>query len=113
MAASSSISSDDVVDLGSADNLDEATSKIFFSDGDATGADLSWPAAAEITSTLTSQSMLDTVCETHGVPKEYGPICANHFGWRACTPPPAGSRTKCVYAAALDAGLRFPLRLEI
>jgi hypothetical protein len=109
MAASSSISSDDVVDLGSADNLDEATSKIFFSDGDATGADLSWPAAAEITSTLTSQSMLDTLCETHGVPKEYRPICANHFGWCACTTPPAGSRTMCVYAAALDAGLRFPL----
>ena len=52
MAVLSSCSDDgEVVDLGEADKLDDAT-KIFFSDGDSVGSPVSWPAAAAITSAV-------------------------------------------------------------
>ncbi|KAF8650234.1 hypothetical protein HU200_063989 [Digitaria exilis] len=99
---------DEVVDLGEAGDLDNAT-KIFFSDGDSIGATLSWPAAEGMASTLTNQASLRALCDKHGVSMEFRPFCANQYGWAACTTPPVGSNTICVYAAALDAGLRFPL----
>ncbi|RLN34590.1 hypothetical protein C2845_PM03G27310 [Panicum miliaceum] len=110
MAAPSSSDDGEVVDLGMAGDLDDAT-RIFFSDGDSVGAHLSWPAAAGITSALTTQSLLRDMCDKHGVPKEFRPACAAHSGWAACQTPPLalGSNTICVYAAALDAGLHFPL----
>jgi hypothetical protein len=107
MATSSSSSS--AVDLCEAADLDDATSRLFFSDISAAGPGLSWPAASEIHSTLTSQDSLVALCSKHGVPSELTPVCAQHLGWRACTPPTVGSNKMCVYAAALDAGLRFPL----
>jgi len=109
MAAPSSSSDDgEVVDLGEAGDPDNAT-KIFFSDGDSVGAPLSWPAAAAITSALTSQTTLLSLCDRYGVPKEFRPACAGHLGWAACQTPPVGSNTICVSAAALETGLRFPL----
>ena len=108
MAMSSSSSS--AVDLCEAADLDDATSRLFFSDISAAGPGLSsWPAASETNSTLTSQDSLVALCRKHGVPNEFTPVCAQHLGWRACTPPPVGSNKMCVYAAALEAGLRFPL----
>ena len=107
MAAAPSCSSDEVVDLDKADDLDEATSRLFFSDGDVVGADLSWPAAAEISSTLTSQSSLQALCDKHKVPRDYKPVCAGHLGRPACQTPPRGSNALCVYSAALETGLRL------
>jgi hypothetical protein len=77
MAAIASCSSnDEVVNLGKADELDEATSKLFFSDGNVVGADLSWPVAAEITSTLTGKRSLQALCDKHKVPRQCKPVCA-------------------------------------
>jgi len=99
-----------VVDLGNAAELDDATSKLFFSDScAAAGPGVPWPVASEIQSTLTRRNLLVAQCSKHGVPSELTPFCAQHLGWRACTPPPVGSNKICVYSDALDAGLRFPL----
>ncbi|RLM64425.1 hypothetical protein C2845_PM16G01710 [Panicum miliaceum] len=99
-AAASCSSNDELVNLGKADDLDEATSKLFFSDGDVVGADLSWPAASEMTSTLTSQSALQALCDSTS---DLG------LGWPACQTPAADSNAMCVYSATLETGLRFPL----
>ncbi|CAN6275201.1 unnamed protein product [Urochloa humidicola] len=106
-------SDDDFVEICDADQLHDATnasvSSSSASDGDS--AATSCPAAEAITSTLTCVDTLRTLCAMHGVPREYGykPIFTAHLGWAACTPPPPGSNAICVYAAALEADLRFPL----
>ncbi|CAN6234357.1 unnamed protein product [Urochloa humidicola] len=110
-AASSSYDDAEVVHLGEPDKLDEATKRLFFSDGDSgAAAASSWPAAEAIASTLRSQTDLHALCNTYGVRREYKPVCASHAGRRASqAPPPGSSDALCVYAAALDAGLRFPM----
>ncbi|KAL6653151.1 hypothetical protein ACP70R_012076 [Stipagrostis hirtigluma subsp. patula] len=98
-------SSGSVVELGSsAADLDTATSAFFFRDGDA--VDLSFPAAEEIKSTLTSQDHLRRLCTKYGVPSVYTAVCANQC---PCKTPPEGSNAIGVYADALDAGMRLPL----
>uniref|UniRef100_A0ACD5XXZ6 Uncharacterized protein n=1 Tax=Avena sativa TaxID=4498 RepID=A0ACD5XXZ6_AVESA len=73
------------------------------SDDDSTT--LSRPAAERFTSSLCTQAEVDALCEKHGVPREFA---ARPAGDRsACTPPRPGA--VCVYAHALEAGLRFPL----
>ncbi|KAL6653150.1 hypothetical protein ACP70R_012075 [Stipagrostis hirtigluma subsp. patula] len=108
MAASSPISDEveigsEVQDLGVAADLDTATSRLFFSDHDAAGAKLSWPAAEAFKSTLTARD-LHALCAKYGVPKEYTPLLAG-----AAPASTDSSGALCVYAAALEAGLRFPL----
>ncbi|KAM0918539.1 hypothetical protein ACQ4PT_009041 [Festuca glaucescens] len=68
-------------------------------------AALSMPAAECFASSLCTQAEVDALCEKHGVPREFGARPAGDR--RACTPPPPGS--VCVYAHALETGLRFPL----
>ncbi|KAL6841144.1 hypothetical protein ACP4OV_029113 [Aristida adscensionis] len=100
----------DVLELGAAAAIDTLTARLFFSDDDAADAALSWPPAAEVPSALTSQRQLLALCDRYGVPSaSYTPLCAARFGpgATASTAPPAGAIS--VYAAALEAGLRFPL----
>ncbi|KAL6653157.1 hypothetical protein ACP70R_012082 [Stipagrostis hirtigluma subsp. patula] len=110
MAASTSTtaSSASVVELVAEPEHDTATS-MHFDDGVAGGADFSWPAAEKMKSSLTSEEALRALCAKHGVPEGYTPLCANDIGWAPCTPPPEGSNAICVYAGALDAGMRLPL----
>ena len=65
-----------------------------------------WPAAGRIASSFRSQAALDVLCKKNGVDtREFAPLPAG--GLRACSPPPAGA--VCVYADALEAGMRVPL----
>ncbi|KAL6842265.1 hypothetical protein ACP4OV_027913 [Aristida adscensionis] len=64
---------------------------------------------AAATSTLTNQASLRALCDKHGVPREYTPLCAGGLGLGPCETPPEGLRAISVYAAALEAGQRFPL----
>uniref|UniRef100_A0ACD5ZPN3 Uncharacterized protein n=1 Tax=Avena sativa TaxID=4498 RepID=A0ACD5ZPN3_AVESA len=77
-------------------------------DGVATGAVVpSSPAVDErLVSSLRTQAKLDLLCKKHGIPSAYTPRPAGDDR-RACTPPPPGSI--CVYAHALEAGMRVPL----
>ncbi|XP_047053293.1 uncharacterized protein LOC124659466 [Lolium rigidum] len=68
-------------------------------------AAFSRPAAEYFTSSLCTQAEVDALCEKHGVPKEFAARPAGEL--HACTPPPPGA--VCVYAHALESGLRFPL----
>ncbi|CAN6202354.1 unnamed protein product [Urochloa humidicola] len=71
------------------------------------GSAPSWPAAERIASSLRSQKALDALCKKHGVDtREFAPLLAGDR--RACSPPPPGA--VCVYADALEAGMRVPLR---
>ncbi|KAG0547029.1 hypothetical protein BDA96_01G043900 [Sorghum bicolor] len=100
-------SSCEVVDLALAASCDDASSKLFFSrDG---GGDLSWPAAAGISSALTDQKSLVALCGKYGVPRELKPVCADTLRCGVCETPPEGSNALCIYSDALEAGLRFPL----
>ncbi|CAN6214900.1 unnamed protein product [Urochloa humidicola] len=66
----------------------------------------SWPAAGRIASSYRSQTVLDALCKKHGVnTSEFTPLAAGDR--RACSPPPPGA--VCVYADALEAGMRVPL----
>uniref|UniRef100_A0ACD6AAW6 Uncharacterized protein n=1 Tax=Avena sativa TaxID=4498 RepID=A0ACD6AAW6_AVESA len=78
-------------------------------DGVATGAVVpSRPAVDErLVSSLRTQAKLDLLCKKHGIPSVYTPRPAGDDR-RACTPPPPGSI--CVYAHALEAGMRVPLQ---
>nr|XP_034589822.1 uncharacterized protein LOC117852017 [Setaria viridis] len=70
------------------------------------GSAPSWPAAERIASSFRSQKALDALCKKHGVDtREFAPLLSG--GRRACSPPPAGA--VCVYADALEAGMRVPL----
>jgi hypothetical protein len=65
------------------------------------------PAVDErLVSSLRTQAEVDSLCEKHGVPSVYTARPAGDDR-RACTPPPLGS--VCVYAHALEAGMRVPL----
>jgi hypothetical protein len=64
-------------------------------DEDGGGSALSW-----------SQGALDDLCKEYGVPEQHSAVLpASHQ--RACSPPPRGAI--CVYAHALEAGMRVPL----
>ncbi|CAN6172734.1 unnamed protein product [Urochloa humidicola] len=66
----------------------------------------SWPAAGRIASSYRSQKALDVLCKKHGVDtSEFTPLPAGDR--RACSAPPPGA--VCVYADALEAGMRVPL----
>ncbi|CAD6261350.1 unnamed protein product [Miscanthus lutarioriparius] len=109
MAAPSSPSSScEIVDLAVAATLGDATSQLFFSK-DGGGGDLSWPEAAAIESTLTNKESLVALCDKYGVPRELEPVCAGKIA--ACNRPTEGqgSNALCIYADALEAGLRFPM----
>ncbi|XP_037463155.1 uncharacterized protein LOC119334717 [Triticum dicoccoides] len=74
-------------------------------DAAAASAALSGPAAERIASSLVTQADVDAVCRKHGVPREFAARPAGDL--RACSAPPPGA--VCVYAHALEAGVRFPL----
>ncbi|CAD6207256.1 unnamed protein product [Miscanthus lutarioriparius] len=107
MAAASS-----VVELCTLANakLDAATWATFFNDDDGAGAisSFSWPEVERTPSRLTSQTALQALCEKYQVPADYIPINLDSH-WVACRPPPEGSNAICVYADALEAGMRIPL----
>ncbi|CAL5046317.1 unnamed protein product [Urochloa decumbens] len=76
-------------------------------DGSGGGSAPSWPAAGRIASSLRSQKALDALCKKHSInTREFTPLPAGDR--RACSPAPAGA--VCVYADALEAGMRVPLR---
>ncbi|KAK1604668.1 hypothetical protein QYE76_028341 [Lolium multiflorum] len=68
-------------------------------------ATLSRSASERFTSSLCTQAEVEALCKKHGVPPEFAAQPA--VDRRACTPPRRGAI--CVYAHALEAGLRFPL----
>ncbi|XP_047093719.1 uncharacterized protein LOC124706099 [Lolium rigidum] len=68
-------------------------------------AALSGPVAERYASSLRTQRVVDALCKKHGIPTAYTAQLARHR--RACTPPP--ERSVCVYAHALEAGMRVPL----
>ncbi|CAN6214901.1 unnamed protein product [Urochloa humidicola] len=71
------------------------------------GSTPTWRAAGRIASSFRSQKALDVLCKKHGVDtREFTPLPAGDR--RACSPPPPGA--VCVYADALEAGMRLPLR---
>lgn len=75
-------------------------------DGGGGGNGRSWAAAERVASYLRNHKSVHAVCEKLGVDtKAFTPIPAGDR--RACSPPPAGSI--CVYADALEAGMRVPL----
>lgn len=75
-------------------------------DGGGGGNGRSWAAAERVVSYLRNHKSVHAVCEKLGVDtKAFTPIPAGDR--RACSPPPAGSI--CVYADALEAGMRVPL----
>jgi hypothetical protein len=62
--------------------------------------------AERFASSFLTQESLDALCRKYGVPDQFKAILpAGHH--RACSPPPPG--TVCVYAQALEAGMRVPL----
>uniref|UniRef100_A0A453QW95 Transposase (putative) gypsy type domain-containing protein n=5 Tax=Triticinae TaxID=1648030 RepID=A0A453QW95_AEGTS len=74
------------------------------SDAAATAA-ISRTAAYRVTSSLRTQDAVDALRAKHGVPTAYTARPAGDR--RACMPPP--ERAVCLYAHALEAGVRFPL----
>ncbi|PUZ61973.1 hypothetical protein GQ55_4G321200 [Panicum hallii var. hallii] len=76
-------------------------------DDDASGGGaLSRPVAERFASSFLTQESLDALCRKYGVPDQFKAILpAGHH--RACSPPPPGA--VCVYAQALEAGMRVPL----
>ncbi|XBH97859.1 hypothetical protein VPH35_127471 [Triticum aestivum] len=74
-------------------------------DDDAASDALSGPGADRIASTLRTQAAVDALCRKHGVPREFLAHPAGDL--RACSTPPPGA--VCVYAHALETGVRFPL----
>ncbi|XBI35888.1 hypothetical protein VPH35_121510 [Triticum aestivum] len=78
---------------------------VYDEDAAAASAALSGPAAERIASSLVTQADVDAVCRKHGVPREFAARPAGDL--RACSAPPPGA--VCVYAHALEAGVRFPL----
>ncbi|CAN6202353.1 unnamed protein product [Urochloa humidicola] len=76
-------------------------------DDDASGGGARSSTVAErFASSFRTQESLDAVCRKYGVPEQFTAILpAGHH--RACSPPPPGAA--CVYAHALEAGMRLPL----
>ncbi|KAK3128559.1 hypothetical protein QOZ80_6BG0463440 [Eleusine coracana subsp. coracana] len=100
----------ELIDLGVPSELDPVTYSVFFSDNDVVGAK-SWPAAEAIPSTLTNRNLLVNLCATYNVPNFYKPVLASDLGWvsASTTQAEVGTNVLCIYPAALEAGLRFPL----
>ncbi|KAM0918541.1 hypothetical protein ACQ4PT_009043 [Festuca glaucescens] len=63
------------------------------------------PGAESIVSLLLTQNEVNALCEKHGVPKEFKARPAGDLRLNSVPPPGA----ICVYAHALEAGMRFPL----
>ncbi|XP_025882006.1 uncharacterized protein [Oryza sativa Japonica Group] len=74
---------------------------------DAAAADSPFPrsVADHIASSLRTQEAVDAVCKKYGVLAEFAARPAGDL--RACSAPPPGAA--CVYARALEAGMRLPL----
>jgi hypothetical protein len=73
---------------------------------DGGGGVLSRFAAERFASSFQTQGSLDALCRKYGVLEQYSAVLpAAHQ--RACSPPPPGA--VCVYAPALEAGMRVPL----
>ncbi|KAL6606732.1 hypothetical protein ACP70R_042385 [Stipagrostis hirtigluma subsp. patula] len=70
------------------------------------GSALSRRAAEGFASSFRSRESLDALCRKHGVPEEFTALPPGDDR-RACSPPPKGA--VCVYAHALEAGMRLPL----
>ncbi|KAL6641421.1 hypothetical protein ACP70R_019602 [Stipagrostis hirtigluma subsp. patula] len=100
-------SSESLVVLGSAADLDTATSAVFFHEGEVGGADFSWPEAEKIKSTLTNQLLLQGLCDKYNIPADNAPVVAG--GCAACRTPAECPNAMCVYGGALEAGMRLPL----
>ncbi|KAL6653152.1 hypothetical protein ACP70R_012077 [Stipagrostis hirtigluma subsp. patula] len=90
-----------------AEELDTATSAIFFDDDQAGDNTFSWPDAEKIATKLTRQGALRLLREKHDIPGYYTPALAN--AWPASRTPPDLPNAICVYTEALDAGMRLPL----
>ncbi|KAJ1258246.1 hypothetical protein BS78_10G060200 [Paspalum vaginatum] len=81
-------------------------------DGDTDDADsggggtLSSTVAERFVSSFRTQEPLEALCRKYGVPEHYSAVIPAS-SQRACSPPPSGS--VCVYAHALEAGMRVPL----
>ncbi|WVZ82298.1 hypothetical protein U9M48_029575 [Paspalum notatum var. saurae] len=81
-------------------------------DGDTDDADsggggaLSSTVAERFVSSFRTQEPLDALCRKYGMPEHYSAVVPA-VSQRACSPPPPGA--VCVYAHALEAGLRVPL----
>ncbi|CAD6337506.1 unnamed protein product [Miscanthus lutarioriparius] len=106
-SASHSLSSVQTIDPKPASAQDTtADSSDRDDDGGGGGNARSWPATERVASYLRSQKSVHALCEKFGVnTKAFTPIPAGDR--RACSPPPAGSI--CLYADALEAGMRVPL----
>jgi hypothetical protein len=76
-------------------------------DDDARGGGALLRSVAErFASSFRTQESLDALCRKYGVPEQFSAILpAGHH--RACSSPPPGA--VCVYAQALEAGMRLPL----
>jgi hypothetical protein len=75
-------------------------------DDGASGGVLSRSVAERFASSFRTQESIDAVCRKYGVPGDFSAILPGGHH-RACSPPPPG--TICVYAQALEAGMRVPL----
>ncbi|WVZ82902.1 LOW QUALITY PROTEIN: hypothetical protein U9M48_030109 [Paspalum notatum var. saurae] len=81
-------------------------------DGDTDDADsggggaLSSTVAERFVSSFRTKEPLDALCRKYGVPEHYSAVVPA-VSQRACSPPPPGA--VCVYAHALEAGMRVPL----
>lgn len=98
----------EVLDLGVAVDLDPATYKVFFSDGDGDDSTepSTWPAAEAIPSALpVDRDSLLALCRRFRIPDTLTPVSAT--GCAASATPADGA--VCVYTAALEAGMRLPL----
>jgi hypothetical protein len=109
-SSSSSEDNDDDPDYRVDSSNDEADYRAVTPDDDGNGAAaVVLPLAADpegVASFLLTQDDVDAVCEKYGVPM--GRYTARSAGdLRASSPPPAGA--VCVYAHALEAGMRVPL----
>ncbi|TVU07174.1 hypothetical protein EJB05_47217, partial [Eragrostis curvula] len=110
-ASSSAAASSSIVELDEAAALLDTATSAYFDDGDsaagAAAAAFSWPVAEKITSTLTGNGQLRSLCTLMKVPKDYKTFFAHSKP--ACEAPKEGTDAICVYADAFDAGMRLPL----
>ncbi|CAN6179133.1 unnamed protein product [Urochloa humidicola] len=71
------------------------------------GGALSRTVAERFASSFRTQDSIDSLCRKYGVPEQFTAILPAAGHHRACSPPPPGAI--CVYAQALEAGMRIPL----
>ncbi|KAM3208009.1 hypothetical protein ACQJBY_062979 [Aegilops geniculata] len=106
MISSSSYSGPDY-QVATSDHDDDAATAVLPRPADDATAVLPKRADAEgFVSSLRSPDHVDAVCKKYGIPRDH--YTARPAGdLRACSPPPPGC--VCVYAHALEAGMRVPL----